>query len=704
MNYNLKRVFHNLAFIASAILLAWIFLYPENLLPRVVLPVTHIRIFGIHNYLSSIIVVISLLLLVIAKRISLKRSFVTLPAFLIISWCLSSSFWAKDYNLVLQQCYYLAILGGGTFILFRNLGKIDSYASKLYIILISLMIIVSIIGILEAIKGSNIIYREVYEKYNPFFFSKAPLLQGNITGALKGKITSTIGHPAFLSLMIVIIMPFALHFVLEEKGAKKILGMIALISFTVALVFTLSRIGWIVCIVTTVIYLFKRGRKTILLILTLLAFITLILISFQPVRKSVYNRADLMFRSSESPIEIRKYRYIAVFNAFSPNPLYGIGFGQFYFRFSEFAPSGTIFDNTIRSSDNQISELLADLGVAGLLLFTWLILLVMYHLYRSYKKGSLMARAALVSIIAALIHSFFTPFLFWPTILVTLVAISGLALSSYKPEREPVSLINNLREIYYSLVSVVNYREMLFNMILKHLRIRYKGSILGFLWVILHPISYSLIFFVIFSIVVRIKVENYPLFLLSGLLPWIFFQGSISMNASSLVDNPNLIKKVYFPKEILPISYILSNITNLLVGIVILLLINRFAGVNLTYSILFLPIVLLFHILIISGISLAISALNVFYRDVSHLTEIGLTLLFYLTPIFYPETMVPEKFRSIYMLNPLACFASLYRYCLLGYEIDSSVTVIIAIASSIIIFAIGYKIFKMLDQQLAKEV
>ncbi len=703
-----------LSFLSQALalfLIAFLLLYPENLIPKEagVLSLSHVSIAGLHHYLSMLIIILALSLIMISKRDMLKVVFSVNPilwqvVFLII-WCASSLLWAKYPNLVVQQFYYLLIMGIGTYLLFSILGLSLSYKRITFLFILLTMIIVSALGIAEAVMGRNILYKNLFEVFNPYFSLNLPILKGSLPGMLTGKITSTIGHPAFLSLLIVMTLPIAMYFTLEEKGYSRVIGIIGLIALASALLLTMSRIGWLISIVVIILYLYRRGRKTILIALFCLMLITLTSLAFSPVRRALYNRAVLMIKSGEPSFSIRKYRYVAVFRAFSKSPLTGLGFGQFYFRFTEFAPQGTILDNTLKSSDNQWGEILADTGILGLGLFLWIFISLLYHLYRSWNKGNLYAQAVFVSSIAAFIHSIFTPFLFWPSAFAFLIILISLSLSGYKPDIQPFSFSELLKSEYSSLSGIYRYREMLYNMILKALKIRYKGSLLGVFWIILHPLSYAFIFILVFSIIVRLKVEHYPFFLLSGLLPWIFFQTSISAGAESLVDNPNLIKKVYFPKEILPLSLCLANISNLLTGIIILLCIIIPLGINSGFVVLLLPFLIFFHLLFISGLVFIVSSLNVFYRDIGHITEIALTLLFYLTPVFYPESMVPESLRSIYMLSPLSAFTSLYRYLLLGNVPENPITMIaIVIGSSCILFLMGSSIFRRFQSQFAKEV
>ena len=241
-------------------------------------------------------------------------------------------------------------------------------------------------------------------------------------------------------------------------------------------------------------------------------------------------------------------------------------------------------------------------------------------------------------------------------------------------------------------------------MILRHHKVRYKGSFLGALWTILHPLAFLAIFLTIFSIVIRLKIENYPIYLLSGLLPWIFFQTSVSGGIRVLLDSPNLVKKVYFPKRIIPLSFVFSNLTNLFIGFVILLFACLLLKIPITLKWIGLfPLTALLFIFII-GLVYSLSSLNIFYRDIEHIVEIILTLLFYLSPIFYSTTMVPKILRKIYLLNPIASFLEVYRYIILGRNITDPSVYSIIIVWSFILYVIGWFIQEKLAYQFAKKI
>lgn len=252
--------------------------------------------------------------------------------------------------------------------------------------------------------------------------------------------------------------------------------------------------------------------------------------------------------------------------------------------------------------------------------------------------------------------------------------------------------------------AIFSHREVLKNLVLRNLRVRYKGSILGFLWAFLNPLLTMLVLYIVFSKIMRIQIPQYPLFLLSALLPWSFFSSSLTDATHSIIDNANLVKKVYFPREILPISYVLNNFINFLFSLAALLpilIIFKPGGLKFVY---FLPAILIAHLIFTSGIALFLACANVFFRDVGHILGIVLMFWFYLTPVFYSIDMVPQNLRSIYLLNPMVSIIAMYRNVLFDGKPPSTINISIALLVIIITLLFGYLVFKRYEPSFAKEI
>jgi len=261
---------------------------------------------------------------------------------------------------------------------------------------------------------------------------------------------------------------------------------------------------------------------------------------------------------------------------------------------------------------------------------------------------------------------------------------------------------------------IFRHHELLFKLASKEIKIKYKHPILGFLWALIVPLSIILVFKIVFSLIIKVPItEGYPffIFLATAVFPWNFFSQSLSGSTTSIQDNSNLIKKVYFPREIIPISIIMANLINFLLTLIVILPMFIFFKVRLSNLIIFLPLVVLLHIVLTIGISLIFSGLQVQFRDIKYIVEILLLIWFYLTPVFYSLDLVfsiSKRFFDIYMLNPFAQIITLYRITLLdGYiktlpsDLNISYLVVLSLLSSFGLFFIGFWIFKRLEPRFA---
>lgn len=253
---------------------------------------------------------------------------------------------------------------------------------------------------------------------------------------------------------------------------------------------------------------------------------------------------------------------------------------------------------------------------------------------------------------------------------------------------------------------IIKHWELIKNLTLREIKARYKQSFLGFFWIILNPFFQMLIMSFVFSKIMKIQNLGvpYPVFLYAGLLPWIFFGNSLGSSMGVLVGNGSLIKKIYFPREILILSTLLAKAFDFLLASIVFLLLLVFFKVHFTaFMFLFVPIFLI-QFLFTYGLSLFLSALNLFYRDVQYLFDLVLTLWFYLTPVIYAVELFPEKYRFIFKFNPMSVFINAYRQVLLGQNWPSFSSLGIGILLSILIFIFSHKIFKKLEGTFADVV
>jgi lipopolysaccharide transport system permease protein len=219
-----------------------------------------------------------------------------------------------------------------------------------------------------------------------------------------------------------------------------------------------------------------------------------------------------------------------------------------------------------------------------------------------------------------------------------------------------------------NLADLWQYRELIYFLVWRDIKIRYKQTVLGVTWVILQPLISTLIFTLLFGILLEVPTGGvpYPVFALSGLLPWTYFATSLNKSSSSLVLNANLISKIYFPRIAVPLASTLSGLLDFSISFLVLLGVMLYYGIYPTASILLLPFFLIFAILTALGFGLWLSALNVRYRDINQLTPFIIQIWMYLTPVVYAVTLIPERFRFILVLNPMTAVVEGFRWCLLG--------------------------------------
>jgi lipopolysaccharide transport system permease protein len=258
------------------------------------------------------------------------------------------------------------------------------------------------------------------------------------------------------------------------------------------------------------------------------------------------------------------------------------------------------------------------------------------------------------------------------------------------------SLIWHLREL-------LRYRNLVLNLVLRDLKSRYKRSALGFLWSLLNPLAMMIVFTVVFTVIMPSQIENYAIFLLCGLLPWYFFTGALMLSINSIPGNANLVKKVYFPREVLPISAVLANLVNFLLGLAVLFVVLIFFHGHFSPWLWLLPVVILIQTCFTLGVALFLSAVNVYYRDTLMIMDVVLLAWFFLTPVVYAIGILPSSYevfgitlniqRVMYIVNPMASLIAAYRDLLYwGYRTDLDFFLRTAITAIAVLVA-GYWYF-----------
>lgn len=254
-----------------------------------------------------------------------------------------------------------------------------------------------------------------------------------------------------------------------------------------------------------------------------------------------------------------------------------------------------------------------------------------------------------------------------------------------------------------ALFPIFQSKDLLIAWTNRTIRGRYQQSILGWLWAIVQPIASVAIFSIIFTQFVPVDTGDipYPVFSYIAIAPWTFFATSLQDMAASLVQNIGLVTKVYFPREVLPVSAMLARLLDFGIAAIVLIILFIIYRIPLHLpGLIFIPLIIAVQIALIIGIGLFVAAANVFFRDVQPLLTLVIQLWFYASPIIYPVSMVPQQYHTIYFLNPMAGVLESYRRVLL-YQVMPDYSLLIAAIEAVVILVLGYAIFKRVEFKFA---
>ena len=258
-------------------------------------------------------------------------------------------------------------------------------------------------------------------------------------------------------------------------------------------------------------------------------------------------------------------------------------------------------------------------------------------------------------------------------------------------------MFKKIKELY-------SYRQFLKTSVKKEFRGKYKKSFLGVLWSFINPLLQLLVYALVFPFILRNQEENYVMFLFSALIPWNFFATTISQSTSIVVGNGGILKKVYFPREILPISIVISGAINFLISCIIIFVALMVSGMGITLNILWLPIILIVQCIVTLGICFVLSALTVYIRDLEYFINVLLQLWMYVTPVLYSMDLIPQKLAKLFYINPMVEIINAYR-CIFYYQTMPNLKALAILTSiGIIGTLIGYAIFKKLEKRFAEEL
>ena len=250
---------------------------------------------------------------------------------------------------------------------------------------------------------------------------------------------------------------------------------------------------------------------------------------------------------------------------------------------------------------------------------------------------------------------------------------------------------------------LLKYRALIWALVQRHLAARYRGSFLGMLWSFLNPLCLMAVYTLVFQYYIRFtEVENYTIFLFCGLLPWIWVSSALVEGSISISTSGSLITKSMFPAHLLPVVFVLNTGVHFLLSLPLLFLFMLIGGEAIQWTVLFVPLLILLQFFFLHGLVLCLAALNVYFRDVQHLVGNVLTLLFFLCPILYPTTIVPEAFKFSLIINPFAVFTVCYQKLILDGLMPSALEWIMLFGWSSLSVYIGVATFYAYRESFAE--
>lgn len=257
-------------------------------------------------------------------------------------------------------------------------------------------------------------------------------------------------------------------------------------------------------------------------------------------------------------------------------------------------------------------------------------------------------------------------------------------------------MIETFKEIW-------SYRSMIQSLVHKDLRGRYKASVLGFLWTFIVPLCQLLVYTVVFSIIMRSNVEKFYLYLFVALIPWNFFSSCLTSGSSCILQQQSLVNKIFFPREVIPIAFVTSSFVNMLYCEIVVIAVCLFSGVHFQFlGLCCLPLVMLVEYLFVLGITLIVSAIDVYFRDLEHILGILSMAWMFMTPIMYDLSMVPERLRPLFNLNPMTYIISAYRDILYWGTVPNIRTLLVSACFSLLFVLLGFYVFGKLKKHFSE--
>lgn len=256
--------------------------------------------------------------------------------------------------------------------------------------------------------------------------------------------------------------------------------------------------------------------------------------------------------------------------------------------------------------------------------------------------------------------------------------------------------MKHLKELY-------DYREMVFSLVKKDLRGRYKGSVLGFLWTFINPLLQLMVFTLVFSVIMKAGYDQYYLFLFVALVPWMFFSSSVQDGSTAIIREKDMVKKIYFPREVMPIATVTSGFVNMLLTFIVIFIVLIISGKGINpVALLCLPFVMIVEYILCLGIAMIVAALTVYFRDLQYILGIFTMALQYMTPVMYGSEMVPDWAMPIFQANPMTPIIEMYRQILYYKEVPEMLSLLYVLALGIIFIVFGFFCFNKLQKGFAE--
>ena len=247
------------------------------------------------------------------------------------------------------------------------------------------------------------------------------------------------------------------------------------------------------------------------------------------------------------------------------------------------------------------------------------------------------------------------------------------------------------------------YRSMIRSLVHKDLRGRYQASVLGFLWTFIVPLCQLLVYTVVFSIILRSTVEKFYLYLFVALIPWNFFSACLTGGSSCVIQQQSLVNKIYFPREVVPVAYVTSSFVNMLYCEIVVFAVALFSGVHFSLvGILCLPVVMAVEYILALGITMIMSAVDVYFRDLEHILGIISMAWMFMTPIMYDLSIVPDRLKPIFQLNPMTSIVTAYRDILYAGSVPKLETLGISLGMGVVFLVVGFAVFGKLKRRFSE--